>query len=536
MSETTERGETLVRRGLQGGPRLVGERWRRLPGSARTLLVAVAVFGCIGLGSQLISHAVTPTGSFELENGTAIGNGAAVADASASGGSAFRFGSGSNPITKTYTASTAILPNPEQGFYYYTETHYQSDNSGYSPLSTVDLQAKRSGGFTQNGLTFGPTPLVHRYFYLEKYQNGSAIDSTYLSLVDADLAAVRAAHDKIILRFAYTSNFTGGKPYGDAPSPSAVQSQIAALAPTLNKYADVITGVEAGFIGVWGEWYYTDNFTTGTDMGTLTSTDWTNRTNVVNALVTQLDPRIFVLVRYVGIKQHIYGLTPSDPNANRVGFHNDAFEASTDDYGTYSTFTTQSVSQNQAYLAAQPPLPQSGESASYNPPQSDWAQASADLAKYHWSSMNPNYFPQTLQAWEQANVNTVSQKLGYRLELQSATVSGSGSSRSLSVTLKNTGYAPPFRNRPVTIVLSNGTNSYTTTVSGQDIRSWTPGNTTTFSTPLTAPAVAGTYSVYLVLPDPSASLASTLDYSIQMANTGVWNASRGNDLGFSLTY
>jgi len=495
--------------------------------------VAIAsLFSIIGVVSELLSHADGPYTTSEAEGGALDGGAAKFTDNNASGGEAVRFNGASN--TNTFTPSSAILANPEQGFYFYTETHYQSDNSDYEPLSQSQLISNRTGTYTENGLSFGPSSLVHRYFYMEKYVNGSSIESQYLALIASDLAIIRSSGSKVVIRFAYNSNENGSQPYNDSPSPSAVINHINQLYPTLNQYADVITAVEAGFIGVWGEWYYTDNFTTGSNMNNLSSADWTNRSNVLNALVNNLDSRIFVLVRYVGIKQNIYGFSPSSSN-NRIGFHNDAFEASSDDYGTYDTFSSQSISQNQAYLAAQPPLPQTGESTNYNSPQSDWGQASADLAKYHWSSLNSAYYPATLQAWGQNNVNTVSQKLGYRLELLSASLSSSGNSHTITINLQNTGYSPPFRNRPVNIILNNANNSFVTAINNVDIRSWTPNQTITISATVSSPSASGTYSVYLSLPDPSSNLSSIPAYSIQMANNNVWDSALGaNNLGLSI--
>lgn len=490
------------------------------------------VAGLVYLGS---SHAASAVLAVEAENGTLIAGATNATDATAAGGSAVRFGSTGATQTQTYTASDEILPNPETGFYDYTESHYQADGSGFNPLSASELAALRTSTFQQNGLTFGPTALIHRYYYLEKFQNGSSIDASYLAKLDADLATVRTSGDKIILRFAYTSNFSGNKPYGDASAPAALAAQIDQLAPVLNKYADVVTAVETGFIGVWGEWYYTDNYTSGSDMSSLSATDWINRTNVLNTLLSKLDPRIFVLVRYVGIKQHVFGLSPTDPNAARVGFHNDAFTASSDDYGTFSTFSAQSTSQNKSYLAAQSAVPMTGESATYTAGLSDWSAASAALAQYHWTSLNPNYYAGTLQSWGQTNINEVGRRLGYRLELvnSSLTTSSDGTSN-ISITLKNTGYAAPFRNRPVNLVLVSGTNHITVPFTGVDIRSWKPGTTFTISTAISQPMATGSYKLYLVLPDPSTNLTDNTAYGIRFANVGTWDGTIGNALNLSL--
>ncbi len=437
-------------------------------------------------------------------------------------------------VTHSYAATTAILPNPEQGFYIYTETHYQPDNSGYVPLSSSTMAGYRTSTFTEDGLTFGPTSLVFRYFYMEKYVGGQAIDQAYLDLVAADLAAVRVAGCKIILRFAYQSILNSTRPYNDAPVTADIVAHIDQLYPVLNTYADVITAVQAGFIGVFGEWYYTDNFASDADPNVLSVTDWANRTDVLDALVTNLDPRMFVLVRYLGIKQFIYGMTPTDPDAARVGFHDDAFEAPFADYGTYTTFSTQTVAQNIGYLSAQTSLPLTGESADYNPPQSDWNQASSDLARYRWTALNPSYYPETLQAWGQSNIDTVSRNLGARLQLISVKIIPStalpASNLNVTVSLTNVGFAAPFRNRPVYIVLVDGVQASSTSAS-VDVRTWAPGSVIDFSVSIVAPPRGGTYEVYMSLPDPSPILANNPKYAFALANTDVWKAETGlNDL------
>ena len=57
----------------------------------------------------------------------------------------------------SYTNSTAIIPNPERGFFQYTETHYQSDDTGYTPLSASTMETNRT--------TLGRA-LVFRYFVI----------------------------------------------------------------------------------------------------------------------------------------------------------------------------------------------------------------------------------------------------------------------------------------------------------------------------------------------------------------------------------
>jgi len=72
----------------------------------------------------------------------------------------------------------------------------------------------------------------------------------------------------LILRFAYITDkrpecpgFLPCPPYLDAPLPNVVIDHIRALKQVLQDNEDVISAVQLGFIGVWGEQFYTDNLT-----------------------------------------------------------------------------------------------------------------------------------------------------------------------------------------------------------------------------------------------------------------------------------
>ncbi len=440
----------------------------------------------------------------------------------------------------TFSASSAIIPNPEQGFFQYTETHYRSDNSGYTPLDASELQTARTGTTPINSLNFVGATVVFRYFFLEKYKNADTIEPAYLALLATDLAAVRTAGCKVIIRFAYDDQHQETGPWTSDATPERVVSHIQQLAPTLNAYADIVEAIQAGFVGTWGEWFYTSNFTTGLNPNTLTANNIANRNAVINALVTNLDPRIFVLIRYPGSRQAYLGTTNPNPggDAIRLGYHNDAFLADNGNWGTYETFSNLTITQNRTYVASTLNVPIGGEGANYTSPMGDWANASTELATYHFNFLNRNYFPQMLAAWGQSNIDTASKQLGYRFRLISATIPGTvvaGDSMDIQIVLINDGWASSFRNRPVKIVFDNGTAVSKSTLP-IDMRTWVPGVQQTIDTTITAPATASSYSVYLEVVDPTISLQSTPAYSVQFANTGVWDAVHGrNSLNTTVT-
>jgi hypothetical protein len=432
-------------------------------------------------------------------------------------------------IRKAYLGTNEAFPNPGRGFYRYTETRLTGDTSGYRPLDVAALTRDR----LNNAVT-----LVFRYFYLNGYQNRDTINPAELDLIRADLAATKAAGVKLIVRFAYSADSSA-----DAPE-WRVRGHIAQLAPVLNAHADVIAAVQAGFVGRWGEWYYSDNFTSDPNAPwRLTDTDWARRRSVLLALVDALSPTIQVQVRYPAIKQRIFP-DAGDSRASRVGVHNDCFLASEDDFGTFQSAA------DRVWLAEQTrSVLMGGESCAVSGTRSQWSSASADLAAYHWSYLNADFHSEVLASWGEAGRAEVTRRLGYRLRLVQSTVPSvikPGQTVQVRLTVTNDGYAAPTVARPVQLVIREGTRTRAIRIA-TDIRTWAPGTTVNLVASVTVPQTAGSYPLYLNLPDPSGSLAGqqplaggsgsvNTAYSIRLANPGIWDARLGwNNLNQSLT-
>ncbi|HET7398010.1 MAG TPA: DUF4832 domain-containing protein [Intrasporangium sp.] len=417
-------------------------------------------------------------------------------------------------VSRTFSPSTAVIANPDRGLYHYTETHSRVDGSGYAPLDAAVAARWR----TQEGVT-----LVYRVFYLERFVGTDGLSAAYLSQVRADLAAARAAGVKLVVRFAYSADSSH-----DAPADRVI-THVRALAPVLNANADVIATLQAGFIGRWGEWYYSDNFASDPARPWLLSdADWEARDTVLRTLLEATSPSLFVQVRSPSIKQRLLAGAPSAVAA-RVGIHDDCFLAGTDDYGTFAT------SEDRTWLRAQTQtVPMGGETCVVNTPRTQWSSASSELAAYHWSYLNADYRPEVMSSWGAAGLDEVRRRLGYRLRLTTVTLpraAVAGGTLSGQVGLLNDGYAAPFRARPAKLVLRSADGSYGYAIP-LDVRTLAPGvaRTTSFTVPVSVRP--GAYRVLLSLPDPSPTLAAKPAYAIQLANQGTWDAQTGwNTLG-----
>ena len=150
-------------------------------------------------------------------------------------------GSKKNPETGlktvTYQLSNDEIANPERGLF----TQYESNAKDYVALSY--LRKLRSEGKT----------LVQLMYYLDDYRDKD-LPGGFATKLEVDLDQVREAGMKAILRFAYTAKQDGA----DAPM-HIIKRHLDQIKPTLHKQVGVIACVQAGFIGAWGEWYYSTN-------------------------------------------------------------------------------------------------------------------------------------------------------------------------------------------------------------------------------------------------------------------------------------
>ncbi len=428
--------------------------------------------------------------------------------------------------TVTYTATNEKIANPERGFYQHEETFA----SNYDALTQTTLTNYR----VNNKQT-----LILRLFYLDSFVE-SAISSDYLTKMQTDFTRMRAAGIKCIIRFAYSDDVDNGQLQDGTKA--QVLAHIAQLKPVLLANADIIAAVQAGFIGTWGEWYYTDHFGNPP-----TAADYANRKEVLTALLNALPAGKMVMVRTPKLKQQMFNtqaplsLTQAYTNTSiaRTGHHNDCFLASDDDEGTYDNITA-----DYAYLEQETKyVPMGGESCAVNAPRSKCATALAELAKFHWSYMNIDYYPGVLQSWQDDGCfNEIENRLGYRFQMNTGIFPNNGTIGGvmpITINIQNNGFAAPFNQRIAYLVLRNTSNGTEYSIAlNSDPRFWSANTTTTINENISLPATmtAGSYKLFLKLPDMDAGLSTRPEYSIHMANSGTWETATGyNDLKHTIT-
>lgn len=432
----------------------------------------------------------------------------------------------------TYLESDSIIANPERGLQKYSITNSSYNTlDHYSSLSEATLRGWRTG--------VDKVTVVYRYFLLDAFMS-TDISERYLANIQRDFDIIRNAGMKILVRFSYT-NRQGTTP--QQPVKSQILRHIAQVAPVLQANADVIVAHQAGFIGTWGEWYYTNSTEFGTD-GNISTMQWGNRRDVVDAMLAATPVGIPIQVRYASAKQNLYGtqmLTEESAFADtpraRVGFYNDAFLNVWGDMGTYRVSGGQSAnpvgSADYNYLANETQfLPMTGETNGLNAPRTDGANALMEMDLANWSIVNRDYHLSVINGWiTSGHFPEILRKIGYRFVLRRTEFSQDGPDIRAVVDLENVGSARPFLARKAFLVFKRASDGAETAVEvSADIRRWAEGQIRLTVTIPVATVGNGLHEVFLYLPDPN--LPGRLEYAIRFANADVWQYATGmNKLG-----
>ena len=410
----------------------------------------------------------------------------------------------------TYQANTALFPNPERGFYKYSDTNLGSHPTS---LSLNTLKNYRAGSIT----------LLFRYFYLKEFKD-QPLSRNALDQIDADMAVIRSAGMKCVMRYAYSS--AENEP--DAPLDIILQ-HLEQLKPVLEKNADVIAVLQAGFIGAWGEWYYSSNNLKNAAV----------RASILDKMLEVLPERRMVQLRTPAYKkEYLKRTTPltrteafTGSKAARLGYHNDCFLASADDYGTYANIEADKAYINDDALY----VPVGGETC---PPSgvdpADCQKAQNEMQNLRWTYLNEDYFRGVNDRWTTLGcMDNIKRNLGYRFVLSSATYTSevpAGGTLNVHIKLNNVGYAALFNPRKVEFILRNDeTKEVYIAETGEDPRFWRPQVISEIKLSMGVPKdmPEGLYYLYLHLPDPEPSLYGNPDYSVQFANRDVWEAETG---------
>jgi hypothetical protein len=416
-----------------------------------------------------------------------------------------------NSIQVSFQPTNENILNPERGLYYRTGLH-----------GTNNYNSVRDKGHS----------LTHSYIRLDNFRY-SDISQAFLDDLDAGFQRLREAGVKGVIRFSYNH---GKNP--DAPKQS-IMRHLDQVKPILEKNVDVISSMEAGFIGAWGEWHHS---THGLD-------NYPDRKDILfKALDTLPDDRM-VLIRRAKFRMGIYGRKMEASEAftgsriARTGYHNDGILNA--DGGAYKGNEFNETTEYwKSWVAHETQFVANGGETSFVSVESHCNRAPGEMSRVHFTHLNSGWRKEVLDILKaEGCFDEIVKHLGYRFVLDNLQVSSSvqpGGKMDFRLNLHNEGYAAMFNQRPLFLVLENRTNGYKKTIPlksnsnphSTDPRRWLPGNTITINEQITISndVPGGTYNLYFWLPDYYQNLRDIPEYSIRMANQNIWQVNTGYNL------
>lgn len=415
-------------------------------------------------------------------------------------------------LTVSFTPAEGTVTNPERG-------HYDPKDfwSNTGALKASEVKASRLQGRT----------LWYLGFYLNSFMKGD-ISEAYLKKIQDCMDALREGGAKCILRFAYSNSYTEGTSRDkEDPEVSVVLRHVEQLKPLLQKNEDVIFVMQAGFVGTWGEWYYTGHF----NFQPSTDDDYKPRRQLTDALLAALPASRQVALRTPQFKMRMYGLSVKDTltaktahdgsSKSRLAGHNDCFGAAADDWGTFDNETDD----RKFWKADTRYTIMGGETCNV----SNYCTCPAslkDVADYHWTYLNIAYHSDVLNRWKSSGCyDEIVNRLGYRLVLKELDYTEdfqAGKTCWVTFRLENKGFAAPMNPRDAILVWKTPDGELEEKTLKTDPRTWHPGMHE-FTVSFTPSTDKG--SLYLKLSDPL--LRDRPEYSIALANKNVFDAKTG---------
>lgn len=381
--------------------------------------------------------------------------------------------------------------------------------------------------------------LTQLYIYLTDFCDTDEISQIGLDNVQILLNGLRENRVKAILRFAYHHD-RGGK----NPGAARTVKHLAQLKPLLENNADVLSVVQIGLIGMWGEW--TPAYTQA------------ENNSIIKALLESLPADYGVEARYTWIKNNAKSVLSTD-DFNRIGYCNDYFTTGLKNCGSdfcpgdaqYIQVAEESFT---TYISGEIP---------YNegPPwgfdiMMDIYDVANILKEHHYTAFDiTQNFKDNITFWKSAKVSPkrlsknniffeesyfmengvqaprsfyqfVRDHLGYRLNVKSANLSPGPGNMTFNIELSNTGFAAVHNPKNVYLVLidENDNIIQEARLGDANPQNWQPWEKgapeillTHFISGTVMAPTTGTYKVGVLISDAKESLKDMPEYQIKFA-------------------
>ncbi len=409
-------------------------------------------------------------------------------------------------LTIEFTEESSInILNPDRGFY---DADYElNKNKDYNMFE---------------GAIASGYHLVYAPINLEEYNTTAVLPQELIETINKNLNDANSTGVKLILRVKYRSGLNGYD-----PSKGIILDHLEQLKPMLQLHKNIISVIQAGTIGAWGEWH---GFT-----GDYADSDVEykeNRRAIISKLV-DIFPDKYIQIRTPMHKELLYGssidyadesndgkITPDIAFTNdikaKLGHHNDCFLASETDMGTYPS---DNIDFWKAYVVNDTKYsPVGGETCEDASTFTTCTNAVNELKKFQYSYINHAYHPDVIQRWQDEGCyQEINENVGYRLVAKELSIQQNTDMLKLLLSIENKGFASPYIKSDVYFVLKNGEYTY---IFGQniDLRTFYPQETKSIKSNLSLDGLqSGDYCLYIGIGK---------NYSaIRLSNSNIWEES-----------
>ncbi|NDV46729.1 DUF4832 domain-containing protein [Paludibacter sp. 221] len=391
--------------------------------------------------------------------------------------------------------------------------------------------------------------LTQLYMYLQEFREVDVIPESAINNIKTLFQTLRDSGYKAILRFAYRNEHT--LPKNLYPTAERTLKHAQQLAPVITENIDVISVIQSGFIGQWGEW--TPSFSTSENNA------------IMKALLAGIPEGYGMEMRYCSRKN---GLKPeiSADDYNRIGFNNDYFTGGQhpmacggSDFGCPKDDQYKQVAKESfdAYVSGE--VPHEGKT---DPTWGLDFMLDTDglfpiLKLHHYVAMDiTQNFYNNIKYWRTVKVypaklerlgiffdqdyfkedgkfvirsfyQFVRDHLGYRLNVKEATFNKDGEKLQYDIRVTNTGFATVHNPKSVFLVLIDSNNQIAKEIKLDDVnpKAWQPWAVDkpdellvhTISGSVNPQVAAGTYKVGLTVLDNEVSIKDLPEYQIKFS-------------------
>ncbi|SFV66886.1 hypothetical protein MNB_SV-3-1175 [hydrothermal vent metagenome] len=409
-----------------------------------------------------------------------------------------------------FTEESSInTSNPDRGFY---DADYE-------------LNADRDYNMFEEAKENGYT-LVYAPLNLEEYNTTKHLPETLLDTINTNLNYAVESGVKLIFRIKYRGDLEGNDPQKEI-----ILGHLDQLKSILQKHKEIISIIQAGTIGAWGEWHsFTGDYAE-------TDKDYKKNRRDIIAKLSDIFPQKYIQLRTPMHKELLYGSLVKYDDADeekakegmitkdiaftqdiraKTGHHNDCFLSSKTDSGTYPShniaFWKSYVANDTKYA------PVGGETCKDDDTYTTCSNAINTLKELQYSYLNHAYHPDVIQRWkDEGCYRQINENLGYRLVAKTLTLQKSDYSVNLSLTIENKGFASPYIKSEVNFILKSDAHTYRFK-QAVDMRTFFPNEVKQIKYSLPLEDIENAeYCLYLQIGK---------DYSsIRLSNTQLWDES-----------